>query len=367
MKIYEIGTGYTPIPAQIAAATESVVEELTKAFVHLGKPVEILDVSTENRAPHNLPISEVKVPSIFTRSDVSLGIMHKLKRVVYSVALSFKLKQILKKESERVVLHFHNQYNLFFFSKLVSEKLRKKAFIAYTNHNGFWSLPLSDAEPTLKKRYFQEIEAMKCSDVVFALNQNMKNNIQEYLNLNPDSVVKINNGVNTEIYRPLSEDEISEIKKSLGLAGKRVILQVGSVNENKGQHRAVKMLEPLLKRDASVVYAYVGEIVSAEYQELVQKTAKELNLENQVVYFEAFGLVCVESLSAGTPVLVCANTLLDFGAGCLRCSSQDAVEHFDEILSSGESLRVTARKTAEDQYTWTKIAGDYQKSFPSCK
>lgn len=392
MKIYEIGTGYTPIPAQIAAATESVVEELTKAFVHLGEPVEILDISTENRAPHNLPISEVKVPSIFTRSDVSLGIMHKLKRVVYSVALSFKLKQILKKESERVVLHFHNQYNLFFFSKLVSEKLRKKAFIAYTNHNGFWSLPLSDAEPTLKKRYFQEIEAMKCSDVVFALNQNMKNNIQEYLNLNPDSVVKINNGVNTEIYRPLSEDEISEIKKSLGLAGKRVILQVGSVNENKGQHRAVKMLAPLLKKDASVVYAYVGEIVSAEYQEVVQKTVKELNLENQVVYlnavspgeelnrlyniasatiflsnYEAFGLVCVESLSAGTPVLVCANTLLDFGAGCLRCSSQDAVEHFDEILSSGESLRVTARKTAEDQYTWTKIAGDYQKSFPSCK
>ena len=33
MKIYEIGTGYTPIPAKVAAATESVVEELTKAFM----------------------------------------------------------------------------------------------------------------------------------------------------------------------------------------------------------------------------------------------------------------------------------------------------------------------------------------------
>ena len=28
MKIYEIGTGYTPIPAQVPAATESIVEEL---------------------------------------------------------------------------------------------------------------------------------------------------------------------------------------------------------------------------------------------------------------------------------------------------------------------------------------------------
>ena len=35
MKIYELGTGYTSIPAKVAAATESVVEELTKAFLQM--------------------------------------------------------------------------------------------------------------------------------------------------------------------------------------------------------------------------------------------------------------------------------------------------------------------------------------------
>ena len=39
MKIYEIGTGYTPIPARISAATEIVVEELTKAFLKQNIPV----------------------------------------------------------------------------------------------------------------------------------------------------------------------------------------------------------------------------------------------------------------------------------------------------------------------------------------
>ena len=129
MKIYEIGTGYTPIPAQIAAATESVVEELTRAYLNMGKDVEIIDISSSCRAEHNLPITQVRVPSVFTKSDVSLGIIHKLKRVVYSVFLAFKLKKILKNLKEKAIFHFHNQYNLFFFTKIVPQKLRAKAVV----------------------------------------------------------------------------------------------------------------------------------------------------------------------------------------------------------------------------------------------
>ena len=103
MKIYEIGTGYTPIPAQVAAATESIVEELTKAFMAQNIDVEIIDICAKDRAPNSLPITEVKVPSIFSRSDVSLGIVHKLKRVVYSWALAGKLKKLLKATDEKVV------------------------------------------------------------------------------------------------------------------------------------------------------------------------------------------------------------------------------------------------------------------------
>ena len=115
MKIIEIGTGYTPIPAQMGAATEIVVEELTRAFLKIGQDVEIVDISAQKRAEHDLPIQEVKVPRCFTKTDVSLGIMHKLKRVVYSLALAKHLKKILKSAQEKVVLHFHNQYNAFFF------------------------------------------------------------------------------------------------------------------------------------------------------------------------------------------------------------------------------------------------------------
>ena len=56
MKIYEIGTGYTPIPACMGAATEIVVEELTKSLMKNKYDVEILDISTKKRVQNTLPI-----------------------------------------------------------------------------------------------------------------------------------------------------------------------------------------------------------------------------------------------------------------------------------------------------------------------
>ena len=94
MKIYEIGTGYTPIPARMGAATEIVVEELTRAFLKQNISVEIVDIASNDRIAHCLPIREVRVPGCFLGTDVQLGIMHKLKRVVYSIALAGELKKI---------------------------------------------------------------------------------------------------------------------------------------------------------------------------------------------------------------------------------------------------------------------------------
>ena len=395
MKIYEIGTGYTPIPAQHAAATESVVEELTKAFSAAGQDVEILDISACERAPHDLPITEVKVPSAFTKSDVSLGVIHKVKRVVYSAALALKLRKLLKAESEgaaveKKVLHFHNQYNLFFFIKLVPEKLRNKITVAYTNHNGMWSLPLSETKTVLRKRYFQEIEAMKKADAVFVLNNKTRDNISELLGISDEKIYLVSNGVNTGIYTPLPKKRINEIKEKYGLSDKKIILQVGSVYENKGQAKAVKLLAPLLKGNPKLVYAYAGGIVSSEYFLQVKKTAEELGVASQVVYlgtaspgkdmnelyniaymtvfaskYEGFPLVCIESLSAGVPVTVCSDggMSFDFGAGSFSCTGISFEQTVSEILTADKDsyseLCKEARENAEMNHRWDAIAKKY--------
>lgn len=391
MKIYEIGTGYTPIPAQVAAATESIVEELTKAFMAQNIDVEIIDICSQNRAPHNLPITEVKVPSMFSKSDVSLGIVHKLKRVVYSWALAGKLKKLLKSSDEKIILHFHNQYNMFFFVKRVSKKLRAKAVTAYTNHNGVWNMSWEEAEGILKKRYFQEITSMKEADLSFVLNPRTKEHVANQLSVPPERINQINNGVNTDIYIPLSQDKIEKIKEKYNLAGKRVILQVGSINENKGQGRSLKLLEPLLRKNDDLLFAYVGGIVSQDYFDMVMADAKELGLEDRVMYlgsvapgeemnelyniaeatifsskYESFGLVCIESLSAGVPVLICSESLLDFGDGCIVCNVDNFVDNVNaHVLQNFEYtvLSKKARENAVNNFTWKKISQDYYNAM----
>ena len=391
MKIYEIGTGYTPIPAKVAAATESVVEELTKAFMQKKIDVEVIDISANDRVPNSLPITEVKVPSIFTKSDISLGIIHKVKRVVYSVALALKLKKILKQTDQKPVLHFHNQYNIYFFLKLVKKELRDKAIIAYTNHNGFWSLPYEEAKSTLQSRYFQEIEGMKNADLIFVLNPKMKNNIVENLGIDENKVIRINNGVNTDVYAPLSSEQIEKVKEKLNLKNKRIILQVGSVNENKGQGRAVKMIAPLLRENSDTVYAFAGDIVSQEYYQEVLRTAKEEKVENQVVYlgtfspgeemnglyniadtaifvsrYEGFSLACIESISAGVPVVLCSDYLSSFGDGSILTERQDVADRIRQLLNDGDllkELKQAARKNAVENFTWSKTAQKYFDNF----
>ena len=384
MKIYEIGTGYTPIPARMGAATEIVVEELTRSLLKKGVDVEIIDIKAKQRGQTDLPITEVGVPSLFTKADVSLGIMHKLKRVFYSVALAGKLKKILKRADGRVVLHFHNQYNAYFFFKLTSKKLRQKATVVYTNHNGYWSLPLDETKEVIKKRYFQEVEAMRQSDVVFALNEQMRNNIVLFLKASDNKILLSKNGVNTTVYSSLPNEKAEQIKSEFNLQGKKVILQVGSVYENKGQERLVRLLSPMLKKRKDLIYAFVGGIVSQEYFEKINDTSRELGVSEQVIYLgavspgeelnryynmaecsvfsstlESFGLVIIEAISAGTPVVMSNNLMFELSKGYYTYNSPDElVNIIDEILEKGKT-EFADRSEVVEKYSWDAVAEDY--------
>lgn len=388
MKIYEIGTGYTSIPAKISAATEIIIEQLTYAMIKNGEDVTVIDIEDKNRKSNSLPITEIKVPLFSDKTDTSLGIVHKIKRVLYSIAVAKKLKNILKNSKEKIFLHFHNQYNMFFFLKLTSTKEREKCICAYTNHSGIWTLDWNESKDIINKRYFQEAECMKKADYLFVLNNKTKENAINHLGVNKDKIFLISHGVNTDIYKPLSVEEIEKTKSEINLSNKKIILQIGSVNENKGQKRALQMLLPLIKERQELVYAYAGGIVDENYQNEILEFAKVNKIENQVKYlgmiapgeelnriyniaeativpskFESFCLVVIESFSAGVPVLLDENSSFSFSESALLYTTDNFEQVIkDNILDNKEQqikLKKEVLENALNNYNWNTIAKQY--------
>ncbi len=391
MKIYEIGTGYTSIPSKIGAATEIVVEELTRAFLTQNKDVNIIDIKADDREINNLPILEVNVPKFLRTTDVKLGIMHKVKRIVYSIKLAKYLKKILKNSDEKIILHFHNQYNMYFFLKMSSEKIRKKCILMYTNHSYIWHGEWSEIKSIVKKRYFQESYCMKHADFIFVLNERSQKNIISNLNIDKSKVFLINNGVNTKKYKPLSNNAKNEFKSFLHLdVESKVFIQVGSICDRKNQLGALKLLTPILKENSKYYYYFAGGIIDQEYFDELLKFAKEQNLLNQVKYLgelkpgeelnkyyniaeamvfpskqEGFSLVIIEAMSAGVPVIINDDLQFILANKCIKYREES---NFVSLINENifnekkhQEIKENIRQEVLSNYSWEYVANEYLK------
>ncbi|GHT70821.1 hypothetical protein FACS1894155_08050 [Bacteroidia bacterium] len=388
MRIFEIATGFTPIPAKIGAATEIVVQNLANNLSQKNEVI-LIDVQSKNREGIDCPIYEIGMPQWLMNPGSFLSIRHKLKRALYSVKLALRVKKIIREEPAGAVFHFHNQYNFAFthwWCSSIKKKKTETRFV-YTLHTPLWSESADKIRQSAKKKYFLEIYSIRHADRVIALNPNAGKNIRSYFKNKPDNIIVIPNGVNTEVYHP----EPTLLKdKPLNF------ISVGSVCDRKNQLQTIQLLHPILTEKQSR-FSFAGAIADSEYMKEIEQYIHNNHLENRITYLgekspgkdlneiynsgsiyisqsksEAFSLVVLEAMSAGLPVLLSE----DFRSSLQGTPPSEAIifcksnEDFYRVINSFypdtkklNELSSSARKYIEEHFSWKQIADLYEKAL----
>jgi D-inositol-3-phosphate glycosyltransferase len=184
------------------------------------------------------------------------------------------------------------------------------------------AIGIGEGEPAL--RIAAERETVQdCQRIIVATEQE-KADLIRYYDAAPEKVGVVPCGVNMELFRPMDK---ADARSKLGLANEKTLLFVGRIDPLKGIDKLIKTI-PLLKSQGNLNLVVVGgdENSRAELEGL-KKLADDLNILDSVdfrglvkqeqlpyfysaadvcvvpSYYESFGLVPLEALACGTPVV----------------------------------------------------------------
>lgn len=177
-------------------------------------------------------------------------------------------------------------------------------------------------EPEL--RINSEKELIKDCDRIIAATEREKGDLVHYYDASPEVVSVIPCGVNLDLFRPVDK-EIA--RHHLGFDGKGIVLFVGRIVPLKGIDRLLIALSCLDVRQTPQLVVIGGDEQSQFEVKKLKRLAKSLQIHHSVTfrglmkqetlpyfysaadlcvipsYYESFGLVALESLACGTPVV----------------------------------------------------------------
>jgi phosphatidylinositol alpha-1,6-mannosyltransferase len=214
-----------------------------------------------------------------------------------------------------------------------------------------------------------------------------------------DKSCTIHNGADADFFTVLPQEEVQELRKRLGLEGKRVLLTVGNVTRRKGQDVVIRALPPILERQPGTHYVMAGlPTMRKEYEAL----AAELGVSGHVHFvgcisrrellewlnccdlfvmtsrrtrdqFEGFGISVIEAALCGKTSVVSANSglfeaIVDGQTGiAVPESDSKAVAKAVVNLLGDEGKRSgmgeAARLRALSMQTWRQAASQYDRVF----
>jgi glycosyltransferase involved in cell wall biosynthesis len=256
------------------------------------------------------------------------------------------------------------------------------------------------------ERMIHETEAWLTYEAwkVICCSDYMISHVRWAFGLPPDKLVRVPNGVNFEVYARKENENVSQFRSRFALPQEKIVLFVGRLVHEKGAQVLVsaipKVLEKINAKFVFVGNGYMKDQLSDLVRgmgiahkvmftgfvddETLRKLQKCADVSVVPSLFEPFGIVALEAMAAGSPVVVS-----DIGGLSEIVNHEvDGVKVFTgnpDSLSWGiirvltdeafaNRLRTNARRKVREKYDWDTIAqqtktvyeavlSEYSKSF----
>lgn len=249
-----------------------------------------------------------------------------------------------------------------------------------------------------QQRYINDTEWMltyEASEVIVNSNY-MKNEVQRLFGLPFEKINVVPNGINLNIYNGIERNY--EFRRKYARDNEKIIMCAGRLVYEKGFQYLIDAAPKILSRynDAKFIIAGKGGMLNelkakANYLGISEKvyftgqlTPKELytmyRCADIAVFpstYEPFGLVAIEGMYAGTPIVVSdiggLNEIVEHGVTGMKSYAGNPNSIADSILALlfdyqlAYNIAKNGKAKVKETYNWTKIAQDthfiYQKSI----
>lgn len=248
------------------------------------------------------------------------------------------------------------------------------------------------------QRYINDTEWLltyEATEVIVNSNY-MKNELQRLFGLPYEKINVVPNGVNLNLYNGVEKDY--DFRRQYAADNEKIILYVGRLVYEKGIQNLIAAMPKILNgyHDSKLVIAGRGGMIDELRDEV-----RRLGIENKVYFtgylsldkvtkmykcadvavfpstYEPFGVVALEGMLSGTPVVVSdvggLNEIVDHRVNGMKSYAGNPNSIADSILellfNPGlcEEISKNAKAKVKTQYNWNKIAQDthfiYQKAI----